>query len=129
MGADKRISDFDKVDKEMDYEEKRMPSRQIIVWLVGLLGSLIAIMALMFVLYGAPQAQPQGELVTTRKMLQPALQANPAKTMKKFKQEQLDQLSSYGWVDKGQGVVRIPIEAAMDLAVKKGLFPKEGGKN
>jgi hypothetical protein len=30
-------------------------------------------------------------------------------------------LNSYGWVDKEQGVVHIPIERAMDTVVERGL--------
>jgi hypothetical protein len=39
--------------------------------------------------------------------------ANRAETMRRA---QLQRLSSYGWVDREQGVVRIPVERAMDLA-------------
>lgn len=35
--------------------------------------------------------------------------------------EQENTLNSYGWVDQQQGVVRIPIERAMDLLVQRGL--------
>jgi len=30
-------------------------------------------------------------------------------------------LTSYGWVDKKSGVVRIPVQRAMDLALERGL--------
>jgi len=30
-------------------------------------------------------------------------------------------LTSYGWVDKNAGVVRIPIDEAMKIVVKQGL--------
>ncbi len=32
-------------------------------------------------------------------------------------------LSSYGWVDEQAGVVRIPVERAMDVALERGLLP------
>ena len=38
-----------------------------------------------------------------------------------LRQQQADQLNSYGWIDKSHGVVRIPIERAMDLLLLKGL--------
>ncbi|HEU6448094.1 MAG TPA: hypothetical protein VFV23_06640 [Verrucomicrobiae bacterium] len=31
------------------------------------------------------------------------------------------QLNSYGWVDRSNGIVRIPIEHAMDLVLQRGL--------
>jgi hypothetical protein len=33
--------------------------------------------------------------------------------------EDQQELSTYGWVDRGQGVVRIPISVAMDKVVEK----------
>jgi len=33
-------------------------------------------------------------------------------------------LSTYGWVDQSKGIVRIPIDQAIDLAVQKGLPSK-----
>lgn len=36
------------------------------------------------------------------------------------------QLGSYGWVDRKAGVVRIPIERAMELSAQ-GVRPREGG--
>jgi hypothetical protein len=34
-----------------------------------------------------------------------------------------EELSTYGWVDEEQGVVRIPIDRAMDLLVKEAVPP------
>jgi len=34
-------------------------------------------------------------------------------------------LTSYGWVDRNAGVVRIPIERAIDLLVERGLPPSK----
>ncbi|HEY7724739.1 MAG TPA: hypothetical protein VH880_05365 [Anaeromyxobacteraceae bacterium] len=41
--------------------------------------------------------------------------ANRAESMRRA---QLRRLSSYGWVDREKGVVRIPVERAMDLAAR-----------
>jgi hypothetical protein len=38
-----------------------------------------------------------------------------------LRQQQLEKLNSYGWIDRSQGVVRIPIEQAMQLILLKGL--------
>jgi hypothetical protein len=34
-------------------------------------------------------------------------------------------LTSYGWVDRGAGIARIPIDRAMELLVEKGLPPSK----
>jgi len=41
--------------------------------------------------------------------------------------EEENTLSSYGWVDQKSGVVRIPIERAMDLIAEKGLPVRSQG--
>ncbi|HVV00868.1 MAG TPA: hypothetical protein VHH88_05865 [Verrucomicrobiae bacterium] len=53
----------------------------------------------------------------------PRLQILPPAELKEFRTRQEEELNSYGWVDRTAGVVRIPIERAMDLALKKG-FPE-----
>lgn len=51
----------------------------------------------------------------------PQLQTNDAADLAKFRATEEAQLHSYGWVDKNAGVVRIPIERAMDLITQRGL--------
>ena len=60
---------------------------------------------------------------------QGALRA-PRVELGKLREAEAMQLSQYAWVDPAKGVVRIPIEAAKDLVLKKGLPMKispEGG--
>ena len=38
-----------------------------------------------------------------------------------LQQEQNQELHSYGWVDRSKGIVRIPIDRAMDLILQRGL--------
>ena len=51
----------------------------------------------------------------------PGLQVHPAQDLKQFRQGEDDRLSSYGWVDQKAGIVRMPIDRAMDLLIQKGL--------
>jgi hypothetical protein len=49
--------------------------------------------------------------------------------LQNYRDGQREQLESYGWVDKEGGVVRIPIERAMDLVIERGLAAeKQAGK-
>lgn len=48
----------------------------------------------------------------------PTLQVNPPGDMARLRQAQEALLHSYGWVDRGSGVVRIPIDQAMALAAQ-----------
>ena len=58
----------------------------------------------------------------------PRLQTVPAADLIIFRDKEEKELHSYGWVDKGAGVVRIPIEQAMDLLLQRGL-PVRNGTN
>jgi hypothetical protein len=40
-----------------------------------------------------------------------------------------DQLESYGWVDQGKGLVRLPISQAMELVIKGGQDPAAARSN
>lgn len=39
--------------------------------------------------------------------------------LKELRSEEATQASTYGWVDKDKGVVRLPIERAMELTVQR----------
>jgi len=41
--------------------------------------------------------------------------------MTALRAQQLATLNSYGWVDRSNGVIRIPIQRAMELVVQRGL--------
>ena len=51
----------------------------------------------------------------------PLLQVNGQQDLHDYLQQQQQTLDSYGWVDQGAGVVRIPIDHAMDLVLQRGL--------
>jgi hypothetical protein len=52
---------------------------------------------------------------------QPPLQVEPTKELDDYFATENQKLNSYGWVDKAAGVVRIPIDRAMDLIAQRGL--------
>ena|SRR5579863_9471287 len=54
----------------------------------------------------------------------PLLQVTPAADLSHYLHQQNQRLDTYGWVDQKSGIVRIPIEQAMELLVQKG-FPIE----
>jgi hypothetical protein len=61
----------------------------------------------------------------------PPLQTNPVEDLARFREEQEAKLHSYGWVNRRQGIIRIPIERAMALMAERGLptrAPGNGGK-
>ncbi len=57
----------------------------------------------------------------------PRLEQHPSLDLREFREAETKQLESYGWVDKTNGVVKIPIERAMDLIAQRGLPTKPAG--
>ena len=67
---------------------------------------------------GVPQGPPA-----------PRLQTQPFMDIWQLKNDQRAVLTSYGWVDKPNGVVHIPIDRAMEVTLQRGLPAREGGSN
>jgi hypothetical protein len=60
--------------------------------------------------------------VGTRQLpLGPQLQPTPREDWLKYRQNQEKSLETYEWVNRSAGTVRVPIEKAMELLVKKGV--------
>jgi hypothetical protein len=51
----------------------------------------------------------------------PQLQLVPAEELKQFHAREEIELNTYGWIDRTAGVVRLPIDRAMDLVLERGL--------
>ncbi len=59
----------------------------------------------------------------------PRIQADPASDISDYLNSQRDTLTTYGWVNRTQGVVRIPIDRAMQLILQRGLPTRTTGEN
>jgi hypothetical protein len=88
--------------------------------------ALVCVSVLMRV-YGSQQATELAHAVTyplahEEPMAQgPGIQANPPADLASLRLEEDAVLHNYAWVDREQGIVRIPIARAMELLVQKGL--------
>jgi len=51
----------------------------------------------------------------------PRLQVAPQQDLDQYRKQQEELLQSYGWVDPKEGIVRIPIDRAMNLLIQRGL--------
>jgi hypothetical protein len=68
--------------------------------------------------------QANTRVVTSEEIQQfssPRLETNERSEIAKFRLEEEQRLHSYGWADQSAGVVRIPIERAMELVAQRGL--------
>jgi hypothetical protein len=54
-------------------------------------------------------------------MPEPRLETSPADDLEAMRREEDRQLETYGWVDRDRRIFRIPIQAAMEKLVRRGL--------
>jgi hypothetical protein len=59
---------------------------------------------------------------------EPRLQTTPREDMRALRAHEDEVLTTYGWVDRNAGIVRIPIEEAMKIVVQKGLPARQERK-
>src|ERR1700730_2893457 len=71
-----------------------------------------------------PLAASQGE----RMPPEPRLQTTPREDLRDFRANEDAVLPSYGWVGQNAGVVRIPIDEAIRLTLRRGLPSRAGAK-
>jgi hypothetical protein len=57
----------------------------------------------------------------------PQLQTTPELDLLKMRREEDQKLGGAGWIDQGQGTVRVPIDVAMEVIAGRGLGPEVVG--
>jgi hypothetical protein len=57
---------------------------------------------------------------------EPRLQPHPRNDLIRLREAEDRVLTTYGWVDRNAGIVRIPIDEAMKLTVERGLPARAG---
>ncbi len=68
-----------------------------------------------------PQEFPIAADAMRRLPPEPRLQTDPRGDLLKMREDEDRILHSYGWVDRNGGIVRIPIERAMELSLQRGF--------
>jgi len=86
---------------------------------IGILGCFLIVAALVWAMRHYTQPPPLGEdRVALRKKALAELRASEA-----------EELNSYGWLDPGKGIVRLPIADAMKLALRDWQNPAAARSN
>ena len=95
------------------------------VGLIILVSIVLLVMSWMFATLAGfqPEPSPTASLWAEAGRLppQPRLQVVPARDLRTARSNEDALLNSYGWVDPEAGVVRIPIERAIELLAQGGL--------
>jgi hypothetical protein len=108
------------------YEDLSVNIRQVVLSLVVLLGIIVVSMTALWTwdVFGLrrPAAISLSEPAPLPKDVPPPrtpLDPDQRVNRERYEAEQKELLSSYGWVDKANGVARIPIEDAMEKYVQQ----------
>lgn len=64
---------------------------------------------------------PMAETATQQFPPAPRLQVHPTIELQDLRSQEDKILSTYGWTNKNAGIVRVPIDRAMDLALQRGF--------
>lgn len=87
----------------------------------GLVLFLAVALTVLWLLFDTrPLWQPPGEAAVDNRA-SPALQRDPAAELAAFQQRAESELNTLAWVDRDQGIARIPIGEAMSIVARRGL--------
>src|ERR1700752_2511147 len=110
------------------HEKSDIDLRRITQWGVALVVLLAATLVFLIWLFGHFNTRENrlgrasvGVPVKAPQTESPKLQISPRTDLAQMRAAEQNTLHSYGWVDKQKGVVRIPIERAMELTAQRGL--------
>ena len=99
-------------------EPEGVPTRFILYVAIGFLVFVAGCLAGLFLYYSSfagTRTRPKPEPFPA-----PQLQRTPLSDLENLKRQQRAQLTGYAWVDKDQGIIRIPIERAMQIVAARG---------
>lgn len=121
-------------DSQVAYERKDVNVFQISAFGIGLLLACLVTVFAMWALFDfffhredvKNADNPNALMMSQRPSLppEPRLQSQPKIELKDLHADEDAILHSYAWIDPNKGIVRIPIDQAIDMVAKKGLPSK-----
>lgn len=111
-----------------DHERSDARVAPLVVAILGLAAVIVLVLVLSRAMLGtlaarsdrADQRSP-GPPWPAEPVPGPRLQADPQADYEAYAAAQRELISSYGWIDPEQGIVRVPVERAMELVLERGL--------
>ena len=109
------------------YEKHDVDARKVTVYglllILVIIGVGLAVTIAVFQYLGKPQPGDSGSplLQIPQTLPEPRLQMNPVRDYQEFRAAEEAYLNSYGWIDRLNGVVRIPADRALELVLQRGL--------
>ncbi len=124
---------------EHGYERRDLSIRGILLFMAGLviMGGIVLIVTTALLVFSSRQGGitfsfPPVNLSNVPPPSPPAapgLESVPGQTIQGLRSSEDQTLHSYGWVDQKNGVVRIPIDRAIDLLSQQGLPSRPAGES
>ncbi len=132
-GPDEHGHEHD-VNPGVAHERRDINVFQVTAFGIGLLLSCIVVVFAMWAMFdffyaredAKNESNPAALMMKDANKLppEPRLQAEPKIELKDLKADEAAILTSYGWIDPNKGIVRIPIDQAIDMVAQKGLPSK-----
>jgi hypothetical protein len=116
---------------DVQHEESDVNIRAIFGFGAALIAVAVVIHVLILLLFNFLDSRSKQQAAATyplaaaqqgeRQPPEPRLQTEPREDLAALRAREEETLRSYGWVDRNAGVVRIPIDRAMELTLQRGL--------
>ncbi|MGE5303630.1 MAG: hypothetical protein ACM3TN_09905 [Alphaproteobacteria bacterium] len=113
---------------EARHERRDLSPRNIAVFAASLAVTVILVGWVCYELFGhflrvekETQVPPAPLSISPRPVPGPRLVVNPGQDMQALRASEDAILNTYGWVDREKGIVRIPIDRAIELVAQTGL--------
>lgn len=116
------------------YEGDDLNLRLLLAFAAGVVGLIVfgalgSIIAFRFFVRHEPLGPPASPFENVRTIPpEPRLQTDAPQDLSRYREAQQKTLNSYGRVDAGAGVVRIPVARAMDILLEKGYPVRSPGQ-
>ncbi len=111
-----------------EHEEKDIRGKTVLITAAGLFLSCLLIalvVALLFNFFERTRPEVEASPLAPARDIppNPKLQVNPRMELQDVRAHENLLLHQYAWIDKDKGIVRIPIERAIDLIAQRGFPP------
>ena len=121
---------------DVRFEKEDIRATPVLKFLVGIAVTTVVVCLLLLGFYRGMRSYladlqpepPHMKFEENREAPLPRLQERPAPDLHTIRAEEERILTTYGWVDKSRGVVRVPIEEAMKLVAEEGVQGTAGGQ-
>ena len=119
------------------HEESDVDIGAILTFGAGMVVSAFVISIVVWLLFryfdsrAAEQQVPEYPLAAAQEHRlppEPRLQTNPRQDLQDLRAAEQQTLTTYGWIDRTAGTVRIPIDEAMKLTIARGLRARQERK-